>query len=393
MSTNAPTQQPSKPAKPQRQEMWWVILAKSKTLRFFAVSCEFILFLGGLWITFTVNDPSSKTWLSGNINMIFLTVMGWAIDAAMPEAWLHVVIQHVQKEKGQLGWSKFVAICISVLFIGNIVYSIFTSGDTSKSTGTPTDATAWILLFLTILRITVGFVYLTVRQCQEWIDRAKTSEVQTPPALPAVDVEELVSKAVEKLAGELASTQKQSLDLFRIEQQRLLGKVQDIENSVPSLDYEAIARAMMPQLRATFQSQARAITEEVQGRVKAIIEEGQGQSRPLSEPVSQRQLESRASSQSQQGRPPTLTLLPASNPEAEARARANGAPEERLQAAYEVLVGDNRRISGRALAKLAHVSRDTASKWLAEVKGQQEEPELEAIIETDCEIEAIAQGQ
>src|SRR5581483_11017522 len=168
--------------RPARQEMWWVILAKSKTLRFFAVSCEFILFLGGLWITFTVNDPASKAWLSGNINLIFLTVMGWAVDAAMPEAWLHVVIQHVQQERGQLGWSKFVARAISVLFIGNIVSSVFTGGDTSGGMrGAPTDATDWILLILVILRISVGFVYITVRQCQEWIKRQNPEAA--PPAL------------------------------------------------------------------------------------------------------------------------------------------------------------------------------------------------------------------
>lgn len=188
VNQSAPPAQPAKPtipasqpvpqpptlvkAKKQRQEMWWVILAKSKTLRFFAVSCEFILFLGGLWITFTVNDPTSKTWLGGNVNMIFLTIMGWAVDAAMPEAWLHVVIQQVEKKRGQLSWSKFVAICISLLFIGNIVYSVFTGGDkTGGVSGTPADITGWVLLVLTILRIAIGFVYITVRQCQEWIDR------------------------------------------------------------------------------------------------------------------------------------------------------------------------------------------------------------------------------
>ena len=38
-------------------------------------------------------------------------------------------------------------------------------------------------------------------------------------------------------------------------------------------------------------------------------------------------------------------------------------------------------------------ARDTASKWLAEVKGQQEEPEPAMIVEASAEIEAIAQGQ
>lgn len=203
-SNTPPTHQPPTPAPApakQRAEMWWVILAKSKTLRFFAVSCEFILFLGGLWITFSVTNPDSKNWFGGNVNMVFLTIMGWAVDAAMPEAWLHVVIQHVQQKRGHLSWSKFVAICISILFIGNIVYSVFTSGDKTSATGTPTDFTGWILLILIILRISVGFVYITVRQCQEWIDRTQEQPDPTPAPAP-INVQEIVDQALAKATSE-----------------------------------------------------------------------------------------------------------------------------------------------------------------------------------------------
>lgn len=277
--------------KQPRQEMWWVILAKSKTLRFFAVSCEFILFLGGLWITFTVNDPESKAWLGGNINLIFLTVMGWAVDAAMPEAWLHVVIQHVQRERGQLVWSKFVAICISVLFIGNIIYSVFTGGDrTGGVAGAPTDVTSWALLILVILRITVGFVYITVRQCQEWIKR-QPGAGQLPPAM---DIQAQFSWSLvavsawleqhqeqrladlqttfEQRLAELVSTQQtaltdlqtrtaQQVNLVDLQIQRVLSEVQELQ-TLP--DYDAVTQYVMTHLRAEFdawkQAQIDAVT-------------------------------------------------------------------------------------------------------------------------------------
>jgi hypothetical protein len=88
-----------------------------------------------------------------------------------------------------------------------------------------------------------------------------------------------------------------------------------------------------------------------------------------------------------------LKLLSASKTEQEASSRLNGTPEERLQAAYDLLTKKQARLSGRALAKVAHVNRDTASKWLTEVKGQQEEPEPAMVVEASCEIEATAQCQ
>lgn len=345
--------------KQQRAEMWWVILAKSKTLRFFAVSCEFILFLGGLWITLTVNDPAAKTLLGGNINMVFLTVMGWAIDAAMPEAWLHVVIQHVEKRTGQLSWSKFVAICISLLFVGNIVYSIFTSGDTSDKVGAPTDVTGWILLCLTILRITVGFVYITVRQCQEWIDR-QNQPASLPPAQssstlfdtwPLTGMIALLQQQIE----EQGERQNQRVNLVDLQVQRLLSEVQHLQaEPAPMIDYSQLARAIMPQLRAN-----------IEGHVKAIWEENQGQFSTGPEPA---QLEARATSQKAR----KTASEPREKPEAKPAAKATGNPEERLQAAYELLLKHSIRVSGRVLAKEAHVNRATATKWLSErpIEGQ-----------------------
>jgi hypothetical protein len=191
------------------------------------------------------------------------------------------------------------------------------------------------------------------------------------PAL-VVDVEELVRAEIGDLAVTLKADQRQAFDQFR----------QEIEASTPTINYEAVVRTMMPHLSATLHSQVRAIVEEAQHQ----------QVKPFPEPEPRRQLETRASSQNHVGQP-ALKLLPASKPAQEAASRPHGTPEERLQAAYNLLTKNQARLSGRALAKEAHVNRDTASKWLAEIKGQQEEPDPGTIVEVIYEIEATAQGQ
>jgi hypothetical protein len=193
-----------------------------------------------------------------------------------------------------------------------------------------------------------------------------------PLSMQEVDVEELVRQAINELAATLAVDQQQAISQFK----------QEIKDSAPVINNEAIASAIMPQLSATFEGHVRTIVEEVQSQ----------QVRSHSEPEPRRQLQARASSQSHTGQP-TLKLLPASKVGKEVSSRLNGTPEERLQAAYDLLMKNQARISGRALAKVAHVNRDTSNKWLAEVKGQQEEPEPAMVIEASAEIEAIAQGQ
>ncbi|HEU5375340.1 MAG TPA: hypothetical protein VFV38_07880 [Ktedonobacteraceae bacterium] len=225
---------PTTPTTAQRAfpkpEMWWMMLAKSKTLRFFAVSCAFLLFLGGLWITFTTTNPAAKTWLNGDLNLIFLTAMGWAVDAAMPEAWLHVVIQHVEQKTSQLAWFTFVAIGVSLFFLGTILSSIMTTSETSDPLhGLPSDAAGWVLLLLVLLRISIGFVYLTVRQCQEWIDRhdGASSTQQVPP--PQVDLQAVLTEAI----ADLAKQQEQHLAVLAQEQRqiqkRLLTTTQEVQ--------------------------------------------------------------------------------------------------------------------------------------------------------------------
>ena len=70
-----------KQPKQQRPEMWMITLAKSKTMRFFAVSCEFIIFLGCLWLTLVTILPDATGWAWGGIDKFFMVAMGFAVES------------------------------------------------------------------------------------------------------------------------------------------------------------------------------------------------------------------------------------------------------------------------------------------------------------------------
>src|SRR5581483_7988152 len=126
------TQHPKEP----KPEMWWITLAKSKTMRFFAVSCEFIIFLGCLWLTLVTILPSATGWLWGGVDTFFMVAMGFAVDAALPEAWLHVVDQYLEKKKAQLWWSVPIAVAMLLLVIANVIYTKITGQNEAKPTAT-----------------------------------------------------------------------------------------------------------------------------------------------------------------------------------------------------------------------------------------------------------------
>ena len=91
--------------------------------------------------------------------------------------------------------------------------------------------------------------------------------------------------------------------------------------------------------------------------------------------------------------PPVLPVLTGSRPEREPVVKANDHPDKRLQVAYDALVNGQQRISGRALARLAHVNRETANRWLGKINEQQEASEPEAMAEVSDEAEAMVQGE
>jgi hypothetical protein len=379
MAQPMPTQQHKMTRQAPRPEMWLIMLAKSKTMRFFAVSCEFVIFLGCLWLTLVTILPDATGWLWGGVDAFFMVAMGFAVDAALPEAWLHVVDQWAEKKNQQLLWSIPIAIAMLLLVVANVVYTKLAGRNGAPPSGT-TEALVNTLL---IARMFIGICYVTIRECQSFIDRKDYHQQFAQPLTSTVAIEELVGKAINDLAEKqeaslrrFADAQQQTQDLLRMEQQHLLERVQVIEANVPRHDDEA--RAILSQLKAMFE-----------GQIRAIVQESQG-------PDLERrcQLEARIGtiqSQDHPSGPPMLTLLASSKREAEMPARANGTPDERLQAAYGALVEERQRISGRALAKLAHINRETASRWLAEIKGQQEEPEI--LVEASCEIEGLSQSQ
>jgi hypothetical protein len=303
MATNS--QQPTK-----REEMWVIQLAKSKIVRAFAVSCELMLFLGGLWVTLTVNEPDALTWAIGPIvlNTVVMTAMGWAVDAALGESWLHVVIQHVKQETGMEKWSRAVAVGISLLFAANIVYALVArdASQVAQQSG-GMNATTLVLFLLTALRIFIGFVYITVRECQGWITRHKAETASAPPALidewPLVaalasiqqlpqtltDLQADMEKQLEKLAStqqsalvglvneqrlsELFDLQIQKANLVDLQVQRLFSEVQNLQNDASQpLDFDALTQHVMARLQSEFDARQKVQIEPVQEKITHQID-------------------------------------------------------------------------------------------------------------------------
>ena len=160
------------------------------------------------------------------------------------------------------------------------------------------------------------------------------------PTVPVVRVEELVREAMGEIVTQIHAEQQQALAQVK----------QDIESHFPGIHEEAMLKA----IRAEVQRQVPA-SPEPPGQLEAG---GQSQE---SEPVAQRP------------EPPASTLALVLRPEP--GVRATSASDARLQAASDLLVKCGERLSGRALAREAHVSRATASAWLAEKQSQHTEPE------------------
>ena len=160
-------------------------------------------------------------------------------------------------------------------------------------------------------------------------------------------------------------------NLVDLQMQRLLSAFQTLQEEpvcvAPDIDYAQLAKAIMPHLRAN-----------IEPAVKAIWEETQSQVAVAPEPV---QIEARARSQSQSKGGSRASQKVAPEPE---KANANGSPEARLEKAYTLFLANQVIVSGRLLAKEAHVNRTYASKWLSQrEKGGSEsttDPVLEAIV-------------
>lgn len=191
------------PAKEKKPEMFFIDLAKSKVILFAAKSCELVIFFGGLWITLVMTNHDAASWLSGSINSFFITTMAFAVDAAFPESWLHVVLQHVEQKTNQFRWSVSVAIAMTLLVALNVV------GTEVKN------MPDWFSPALIIVRMLVGFGYVAIRECQVLLSRKNVDQALSPTEVRDLKEEvkalglSIESKMDEKLKGfqsEITST-------------------------------------------------------------------------------------------------------------------------------------------------------------------------------------------
>jgi hypothetical protein len=384
---------------------WFVDLAKQIIIVGGRIATS-VLFFAALWIAGRSTEPAFMGHLVSSLPALHLDPANLDSSAILaftllPEVILLGVlvltidlwVSVARERRNGLAWiwaSLYSLFAGIFMYIGIYTFCSFISTGHVPTTNTSVDG-------MVLFRALTGWLYALVEMVHAGVSHRYHAPAQQQAAtqVPALDVNALITEAI----ADLQTKFEQSLNVIVAEQTQTRTAIQQIQSApatIPAIDYEAIVRAIMPQLRATFQSQSRTITEEVQSHVKAMLIESQShQPRPLSGPKPGPQLEARATFQSQgqsHNGQPALKLVNGSRPETETGARANGTPEERLQAAYEVLTESNQRMSGRALAKLAHVNRAVASSWLGEVKGQKDD-DSEPFVDATCEVEAIAQGQ
>jgi hypothetical protein len=253
-TTNTPPQ--------AREEMWLIILAKSKTMRFFAVSCEFIIFLGCLWLTLVTILPAATSWAQGTIDKFFLVAMGFAVDAALPEAWLHVVDQYTEtpRKKAHLKWSVPIAIGMLLLVVANIVYTKLAGN--SK----PDAALNVVVNVLLIARMFLGISYVTIRECQSFLDRKQGRQ-----QLPAADLDQRIAEEIASLTAQLDAR----LAPIAAEQARMLASIQQLQvsqTSAPAVDHQAVLTGVLAQLEPRFTSAMKRLESEIRQQVRVSAE-------------------------------------------------------------------------------------------------------------------------
>jgi hypothetical protein len=314
-------------------------------------------------------------------------MMGFAIDAAMPEGWLHVVAQHLEHKPSQQRWSKAVASAMSLLFLGNIVYSFLTTGDTSGGTsgGFPSDVQGWVLLSLMVLRVSVGFLYITVRECQEFISRyeAKAQHTQPPtPATPLVDVEALVRQVLSESVVSLQSQQQQALQLMRIEQQRMLSHVQEVQKSIASLDSEAVITRLTSHGEALFEAVRQQVTiHEAESEATQVPQIG----------APKRQKEVKARKTEATSSPRHMSLQEEASEADTKTIRREAANATRNELKTEVYrLADEEGLSSYKIADRIGKPPQTVQRWLKERQSQGNEARSDAISEAPDEAEKEA---
>lgn len=245
-----------------REEMWLIILAKSKTMRFFAVSCEFIIFLGCLWLTLVTILPAATNWANGTIDKFFLVAMGFAVDAALPEAWLHVVDQYTEtpRKKAHLKWSIPIAIGMLLLVVANIVYTKLAGNSR------PDAALNVVVDVLLIARMFLGISYVTIRECQSFLDRKQARQQPL-----AVDLDQRITEAIASLTAQLEAR----LAPLAAEQARMLASIQQLQAaaaSAPAVDHQAVIAGVLAQLEPRFTSAMKRLENGMHQQARVSVE-------------------------------------------------------------------------------------------------------------------------
>lgn len=180
---------------------------------------------------------------------------------------------------------------------------------------------------------------------------------EAQPACSVPDLEQVVRQVVSDLMTTAISEQ----------QQALIQMQQAIESRLASLIGEQLAQALRPSLETLVQQQGRTFLDEGERRLLRLLEQQRIQ-RPMEEApgaplaVSTGEHPPRPVPEASREQHVESAVLASRSVLEEA---ANRSTDARLRAAALQLQRHGQRLSGRALAKAAHVKRETATRWLA----------------------------
>jgi hypothetical protein len=141
----------------------------------------------------------------------------------------------------------------------------------------------------------------------------------------------------------------------------------------PALDYQELARHIAPLLPKTPEPQLdhKAIAAQIAPLFEATIVREIKAIATVAGPAPAPQIEAKATSQKATSKATTKRQPEATQ---DSEATDNRSQDERLEATYQTMLTEGAKVSGRALAQRAHVSRDYTSPWLkARTGGQNDE--------------------
>lgn len=218
MATQNPSQQPAGAGTHTGEGFGFMDLAKSKVILFLAKSCELVLLLGTIWMTVTLTTPAAASMLGGWPNTIIITLMGVAVDAAMPESFIHAVAQRLEQKTTQFKWSITIAICMLLLVVINFVNSAVESR-------TGTSLPGGVIVALIIIRGIVGLSYVTIRECQMYIDRQTANQRQVIPVVDVVERLATFTETMNRRFSEMKSESERRLQMTETRLSEMLTRV------------------------------------------------------------------------------------------------------------------------------------------------------------------------